>query len=474
MLVLAPDPRLGIAPERVTRVRGLLEQAEAGAPVPGVVVALPGGPDGALDAIVLRPDGVLGLAALTAGERELARDASREAVAAGGGRAGLATPATGLPRARHGGSGGSVAPDAPDAPDGPDAVAPTARDSADELDRLLALPDPACGAPRRVLATVGDDEAGIGATRTALTAPVGSFRVIDVEDVRRLLAAFRLGDHVPDGTKLAEVGFLAPGTPALEAGAVPETAPVPVPTSRSSDSSPGSSGRTPLPATGRLPASAPESSGPPRGGAIGGMVSAPGRAARSRYGGRLPDWVWGWRGLTVAAVAAFLVALGIAVLVGRAATGGSPEPDPTATRVVDGITFTRQVATSDASCDGHAYRQAAAFLRERPCRHLDRSLWSATADGQDIVVAVATVQLADTNTAGAFRSLVDSDGTGNISDLLRERRGYPGAPEGLTGQGYASAQLGDRVVVAEADGIDPAYTDGDALDRISRAGLALR
>ncbi|GLZ45084.1 hypothetical protein Acsp06_12690 [Actinomycetospora sp. NBRC 106375] len=468
MLVLAPDPRLGIAPERVTRVRGLLEQAEAGAPVPGVVVALPGGPDGVLDAVVLRPDGVLGLAALPAGERELARDASREAVAAGGGRAGLATPATGLPRARSG---------------APDTVPPTARESADELDRLLALPDPACGAPRRVLATVGDDEAGVGATRTALTAPVGSFRVLDVEDVRRLLAAFRLGDHVPDGTKLAEVGFLAPGTPALEAGAVPETAPVPVPTSRSSDSSPGTSsspgssgspGRTPLPATGRLPASAPESSGPLRGGAIGGMVSAPGRAGRSRYGGRLPDWVWGWRGLTLAAVAAFLVALGIAFLVGRAATGGSAEPDPTATRVVDGITFTRQVATSDASCDGHAYRQAAAFLRERPCRHLDRSLWSATADGQDIVVAVATVQLADTNTAGAFRSLVDSDGTGNISDLLRERRGYPGAPDGLTGQGYASAQLGDRVVVAEADGIDPAFTDGDALDRISRAGLALR
>jgi hypothetical protein len=44
----------------------------------------------------------------------------------------------------------------------------------------------------------------------------------------------------------------------------------------------------------------------------------------------------------------------------------------------------------------------------------------------------------------------------------------------LTNQGYASAQLGDRVVVAEADGIDPAFSDGGALDRISRAGLALR
>jgi hypothetical protein len=197
--------------------------------------------------------------------------------------------------------------------------------------------------------------------------------------------------------------------------------------------------------------------------------------ARSRYGGSLPDWVWGWRGLTLAAVAAFLVALTLAFLVGRAATGGDePDPDPSATRTVDGVTFTRQVVTSDVSCEGHAYGQAAAFLRERGCLHLDRSLWSGTAEGQEIVVAIATVQMPDTTTATAFRSLVDSNGTGNISDLLREQRGYPGAPESLSGQGYASAQLGDRVMVAEADGIDEEFTDGDALDRFSRAALALR
>jgi hypothetical protein len=188
----------------------------------------------------------------------------------------------------------------------------------------------------------------------------------------------------------------------------------------------------------------------------------------------MPDWVWGWRGLTVAAVAAFLVALGLAVLVGRAAVGGDPPADAAVTRVVDGVTYTRQVATSDTSCEGHAYNQAASFLRERGCLHLDRSLWSGNAEGQEVVVAVATVQLADTTTATAFRSLVDSNGTGNVSDLLREGRGYPGAPAALSGQGYASAQLGDRVVVAEADGIDTDFTDGEALDRISRAGLALR
>ncbi|MDD7917004.1 hypothetical protein [Actinomycetospora callitridis] len=465
MLVLAPDPRLGIAPERVSRVRALLEEGSPGARVPGLVVALPGGADGVLDAVVLRPDGVLGLAPLTAGERENVR----EAVVAGGGR------------------GPRVADPTASAPSLDIGSGPSARQAADELDRLLGLSDPPCAAPRRVLGTLGEDDvdAGAGAARAALKAPVGSFRVIDVEDLRRLLLAFRLGDHVPDTARLAEAGFLAPETPALQAGASPETTPVPVP---SDSPSPVPAARTPLPATGRLPSSpatsvAPSesslsgSSGPRPGGAIGGLLAAPrraGRAARGRYGGALPDWVWGWRGLTLAAVAAFLVALGLAFLVGRAATGGGGEPDPAATRTVDGITFTREVATTDTSCEGHAYGQAAAFLRERGCLHLDRSLWSANAEGRDVVVAVATVQMPDTTTAGAFRSLVDSNGTGNISDLLREQRGYPGAPEQLTGQGYASAQLGDRVAVAEADGIDPGFTDGDALDRISRAGLALR
>ncbi|PVZ14437.1 hypothetical protein [Actinomycetospora cinnamomea] len=443
MLVLAPDPRLGIAPERVARVRALLDDAAAGAPVPGVVVALPGGPDGVLDAVVLRPDGVLGLAPLPAGEQE----AAREAVAAGGGR--LDTPPTGTARPAVGVTG------------------PTAREATEELDRLLGLSDPACSAPRRVLGSRDDTTA-----EEALVAPVGSFRVVDVEDLRRLLAAFRLGDHVPGPAELADAGFLDPETPAVHAGAAPRTAPVPV--QEQSPSVPG------LPPTGRLPANAPESSGPPQGGAIGllagpGRARRAGRAARARYGGSLPDWVWGWQGLTVAAIAAFLLALGLAFLVGRAATGGGePTPDPSATRTVDGVTFTRQVATSDVSCDGHAYGQAAAFLRERGCLHLDRSLWSGVAEGEEVVVAVATVRMADTTTASAFRSLVDSNGTGNISDLLREQRGYPGAPRALSGQGYASAQLGDRVVVAEADGIDPDFTDGEALDRISRAGLALR
>lgn len=483
MLVLAPDPRLGIAPHRVARVRALLDDVTGrGAGVPGIVVALPGGPDGVLDAVVLRPDGVIGLAPLAAD--------ARESVVAGG-RSALSST--------------SSAPADPRASsDLPSFSDLTTSEVEAELDRLLALPDPPCPAPRRVLGTAGvTEDAGrsTGGGDGTLAAPVGSFRVLDADDLRRLLAAFRLLEHLPSPDELAAAGFLDASTPATQAGAAPPSSD-PTPSSPAPPSSPShpSAPRVPwrdpgapsrssapelaVPRTAPVPVatrSDPGRAGPGWPAAASSLGSGPGRPpsaprgprGRARTRGALPAWVWGWRGLTLAAVASFGLALVLALLVGRATTG-SDAPDPSATRVVDGVTFTRQVATTEVSCEGHAYGQAAVFLRERGCLHLDRALWSGSVGGQEVVVAVATVQMPDTSTAGALRSLVDTEGTGNISDLLREGRGYPGSPAALSGAGYASAQLGDRVVVAEADGTDPAYTDGDALDRISRAGLALR
>src|ERR1700712_5223339 len=104
MLLVAPDPRMGISPERISRVRTLLD----GLPTaPGVTVALPGGPDGELDALVLRPDGVLGLVPAPSSRRD---------------RVGVGATTTGD------GNG--------DAGPGPQELA------AAEIDRLLALADP--------------------------------------------------------------------------------------------------------------------------------------------------------------------------------------------------------------------------------------------------------------------------------------------------------------------------------------------
>ena len=68
---------------------------------------------------------------------------------------------------------------------------------------------------------------------------------------------------------------------------------------------------------------------------------------------------------------------------------------------------------------------------------------------------------------------MDSSGTGNVADLLREGRGYPGAPNRLTNAGYASARDGDRAVFVESDRVSGPTMDEAGLDALARTGLAL-
>lgn len=504
MLVLAPDPRLGIAPDRVARVRAVLAAAPGGAEAaPGVVVALPGGADGALDAMVLRPDGVIGLA--PAGVRE---------------SVGSGAPLTG-------GAGGAGA------------TAPVPASA--ELDRLLALAEPACGAPRRVLSSAPDAGHDTEDTRAALVAPVGAPQVgasrssgLSVDDVHRLLAAFRLADHAPDAAELTRAGFRAehPSGPAIPLPSAPTDAPdadAPViPEARRGSGGTATDAEAPADAAADAPADAPvdrgapvtaplpvatatgpggwgsavsarrtsSRAGDPRPGlpatgrlaALGapGRVSGASRRGRTRPVDRLrdaiadrtprtvPGWLTGYQGLAVAAVAAFLVALGLALLAGRAVTGtGSTAAAPPVTRDVGGVTYTRASVASDPTCEGHAYGQAAQFLRERPCRQLDRALWTGTVEGRAVVLSVASVRMADATSASALASLIDTPNTGNVADLLREGRGYPGAPNRLTNAGYASARDGDRAVFVESDRISGPTMDEAGLDALARTGLAL-
>ncbi|MEJ2867866.1 hypothetical protein WCD74_08830 [Actinomycetospora sp. OC33-EN08] len=425
MLLVAPDPRHGIAPHRIHRIRRLLD----GLPTaPGLAVALPGGPDGVLDALVLRPDGVLGL--VPAGDR-------------------VPVPS--------GAGGGSQ------------------ERAAAEIDRLLALADPTPTAPRQVLPIAGgrpgrvvpedpertdeDTEVGVAtAARLVLTASSGP-TVLDVAEVRRLFAAWRLAEFVPAPADLVTAGF---------PGSLP---PGPVPTARSAAlSNPG--GPLARPATAALAVGGPEES--PRLGTPDASESSGRRRRARRREVALPGWVSTWRGLGVAAVAAFAVALGTAVLVVRS-TGTAPEEiaaEPV--QVVDGVSWTQRVVATEPTCEGHAYGLAVQFLRERPCVQLDRALWTAESGGTPVVASVAVVRMHDAPSAAALKSLVDSSGTGNVADLLREGRGYPGAPSGVAGGGYSSTQLGETVVIAETDATGSGSASESSLDRLARAALGLR
>ena len=526
MLLVAPDPRLGIAPERISRVRTLLD----GLPTaPGLAVALPGGPDGDLDAMVLRPDGVLGLVPA----------ASTRRVGVG---AGAQVP--------DGGGAGSQ------------------ELAAAEIDRLLALTDPAPTAPRQVVPIVDrrppstsrhedpertDEDTGIGvatAARLVLTASAGP-TVLDAAEVRRLLVAWRVAEFLPDGADLHAAGFpgevpdggsgrvgvaalgpaasgppsgspshppsdapshplsnppsaplsvargpsssgSVPPVPGGHAGAVPAV----VPAARSAlASSPGGAPEPPgPPRTGVLPAgpdeaprplTAPLPVAPALGadvapGPLGPWASDPGSRSRRRREQRsrrltAAASLGTWRGLGIAAVTTFGVALAVAVLVVR---GVSPAPEEAAglsVRVVDGVSWTQQVVATDPTCEGHAYGLAVQFLRDHPCVRLDRALWSGDVGGSAMVASVAVVRMGDAASASAFKALVDSSGTGNVADLLREGRGFAGAPASLGNAGYGSTQVGESVVIAEtAPGAGSGSVGESTLDRVARQATGLR
>jgi hypothetical protein len=95
-------------------------------------------------------------------------------------------------------------------------------------------------------------------------------------------------------------------------------------------------------------------------------------------------------------------------------------------------------------CAASATGQVRAFLREHPCRELQRGSFAVTPGGRDrVVVAVAWITMPDASQATELRRLIDTPGTGSIRPLDRRIE--------LTGQHYASRQEGELVTVAEAE-----------------------
>ncbi|MCZ2809955.1 hypothetical protein O2W15_00760 [Modestobacter sp. VKM Ac-2979] len=155
------------------------------------------------------------------------------------------------------------------------------------------------------------------------------------------------------------------------------------------------------------------------------------------------------------------------------ATSAAPGPVVGATAVVNGTTFTLRVVEENSTCIGHSYDAVAGFFANNDCTDLDRALWSAEVEGLPAVVSVARVTMPDPASAQALRSLADTDGSGNVSDLLREGASYEGAPQGLSGAQYASSQQGATVSIVETSWAGAERGATSALDALASAGLSL-
>lgn len=178
--------------------------------------------------------------------------------------------------------------------------------------------------------------------------------------------------------------------------------------------------------------------------------------------------------LVLGVLVLLLVALGAFWAASRSGAPTAAPPAPSAPPVAPaGGGLAQQAARADTDCAAHAYGDVRDFLAATPCVSLDRAVHSGTALGAQVVVSVASVRMPSDGAAEDLHRLVDTDGTGNVADLLREGVVVPGGPAELDGAGYASRRDGSLVVVVESDFTDPRREDAGLLDRVAAEALPL-
>ncbi|MCW2698725.1 MAG: uncharacterized protein JWQ45_260 [Blastococcus sp.] len=160
---------------------------------------------------------------------------------------------------------------------------------------------------------------------------------------------------------------------------------------------------------------------------------------------------------------------------GTGATETTPAgPEVGAVQEVAGVAYRLEAVQVDDTCVGHSYGDTADFFATTNCTGVSRALYSAELDGGPVVVSVSRVQMADPATARQLQALTDRNGSGNISDLLREGVRYTGSPDELSDAEYASALNGSTVTIVESAWVaaDSAGVDAD-IDLVATNGLAL-
>ena len=139
-----------------------------------------------------------------------------------------------------------------------------------------------------------------------------------------------------------------------------------------------------------------------------------------------------------------------------AGDGGAATPTPDQQQLGD-LTFQQGAYDQTAKCATFSYGEIKSLLTQVGCTSLTRGLYLTKVDGKDVVVSVAEVKLKSGDDAAKLKSKVDSDGTGNVNELLRDGvipDGYP-SNDVMENAEYASSIEGETVRIVEA-----AFTDG--------------
>lgn len=167
---------------------------------------------------------------------------------------------------------------------------------------------------------------------------------------------------------------------------------------------------------------------------------------------------WGLRalGLILVAVISGLAWYYLTNDAGDTPTGGGDDGGQQASEGVYEFTPHKMPSPDiQETCPEHAYSGIKTFLETTKCDRLTRQLFTTEVEGRTVYTSVSVVTMADDAAAGELRDLTDKDGSGNISDVVRDKLvSIDGLDRLSGGEGYASKQSGRNVIIVEAD-FDP-------------------
>ncbi|HEY4020524.1 MAG TPA: hypothetical protein VGM75_17665 [Pseudonocardiaceae bacterium] len=175
-----------------------------------------------------------------------------------------------------------------------------------------------------------------------------------------------------------------------------------------------------------------------------------------------------WLPIGAAVLLGALLIAGIGVAL--ASSGGSDAPSsagsPSSTRqpapvTVHGAAFTPQASAQDATCAGSAYGDVQVWLTTHPCQ-LARSLYSTDVNGQPVAVSMAVLSFPDPTSASSFVSVANAPGSGSITDLVADGKGWAGGPKSFDNAVYSVTAQGSTVRLVEVVWIKKASQPTDS------------
>ncbi|OLT38484.1 hypothetical protein BJF85_09075 [Saccharomonospora sp. CUA-673] len=134
-----------------------------------------------------------------------------------------------------------------------------------------------------------------------------------------------------------------------------------------------------------------------------------------------------------------------------------------------------QVAGPEVSddCAGNSYGRVVEWFEQQPCERVHRSLYETRDGDARALVSVVVVTMPEQRGAQELKVTTDTNGTGNVNDLVRDgTAGIEGAPNVAQGQ-YASRVVGAQLTIVEVAYYADAGGPADRLGDIAHDALRL-